>query len=425
MALGSLGVPAGLYAGLDTLAPLTRPQRPSYTLVATFQSGHGWTDVGGTSGGAMADDTSVYEYGTQSLKLTVPAQAASNRSTRKTGLTSTNLTAKNFAVFMMVDAPTNLGDIRLTLADDGTFTNYTQYVAAYGNSNADVGTLRANEWQWVHFTKAEQIATAGTGGLTAVTVWQLRVNGSASSIINAWFGAAGYYTPATSYPNGVVSFCCDDSYASQFTRLAPALDKYGYAATCFNIVDLVDTAGRLTTDQLNKLHDQHGWEISAHAATIANHNQTNGFQDLTEAQLETELKALRAWTARGGWRGGDLLAYPKGKDNALVRKVAGKYFAAGRLVARQPYQTVRADGRGLRLRSYSVDAAATSAATLTALIDSAYTNGWWLIITLHDVTASGASAATEWDVSKVQTVVDYCNTKPIPVRLIGEVLTAD
>ena len=71
-----------------------------------------------------------------------------------------------------------------------------------------------------------------------------------------------------------------------------------------------------------------------------------------------------------------------------------------------------------------IQAVAAIIRALTALIDSAYTNGWWLIITLHDITASGAAAATEWDVSKVQTVVDYCNTKPIPVRTIGEVLTA-
>lgn len=411
---------AATFAGLDTLAPFTRLQRAVRTIIATWQNGHGWVDMGGTAGGSAGDDTVDFRIGTRSYKVVTPAAAGAARTVRKTGLTAVNLTGKNFAVYLKVDQPTALGDIILTVGDDA-FTNFTQYRAVHGNATAVFATLRPNVWQWVHFTKAEQVATAGTGGLTAVTAWQLRVNGGATSAITVHFNAIGYFTPASSFPNGVVSFTFDDSHQRQHELAAQLLSQRGMPATAFIIAELTNSPNYLSYDQLDDLHGTHGWEIGGHAYSVANHNA--GFATLTDAQRDEDLKNLRAYLARGGWRGADLFAYPLSSENEATNDSVGRYFSFARLVTRKPYQPTRLDN-GMRVRSYSVDSAATTAATVTALIDDAYANGWWLILTLHDIKGSGSTLATEWDYANLATVADYCITKGIPVRTVGEVVTA-
>lgn len=394
-------------------------------MFSTFQPGHGWVAQGGS---VWNTDTIDYEYGSQSVVTTITNGSINNF--RRIAAPTADLSGKNFAMLVKVTDPAALYRIDLYLGSGG-FANFEVLTAAVGgNASGGVASgiasatssFPGNAWRWVYFSWADKTSQSGTPNRTTITDWQIRVtaNTGAGFTTDVHLGAIAHYTKPTTYSNGVVSIACDDSYVSQFTTLRPILDAYGYAATAFAIVDRLGTSGRMTQANLDQLQDAHGWEPAGHAFTDAAHNA--GLTALTAGALETELRSLRDWLKRYGYRGADLFAYPQGDENAAVRATVGRYFSLARQTVRTPMGLTHLD-QPLRTRSTSISSAVPDTqASMKVQVDNAYANGTWLIITVHDLVASGASAGTQWLTSDFQGLTDYIATKGIPVEPVGAVL---
>lgn len=79
--------------------------------------------------------------------------------------------------------------------------------------------------------------------------------GKTSTPVTEWINALGHYERKQVFPNGCISFACDDGRLSQVTRMAPALDKYGYGygATAYLIVGALGTVDTGTYQQFKDL----------------------------------------------------------------------------------------------------------------------------------------------------------------------------
>lgn len=387
-------------------------RRPPLKMVSTMQSGDVWSANVGT----WTYDTADYALGTRSLTTTT-AGTGVGHSVRLLSKPTVSLSNKNLAVLMKVSNPVPLSAVNLYVGNSSLANNKSLFVAS-GGASAN-STLQPNVWQWVHFTPTEPGATAGTYDATNITDWQLRVIDTAAGTgLTAWFNAVAHYDRPSAYPNGVITIAFDDNYASPRTNGLAALDKYGWAANQFVIVDGLGTSGMLTQAQLDELQDRHGHEIGGHAYTAAAHNA--GLITLSTQQLEDELGNLKSWLLRNGYKGADLFAYPLGDDNASVMSSVGRHFTLARQIVRTPSLPTHID-QPLRLRSYSVSSSDTLAA-VQAVVDRAYTAGTWLVLTFHQIVTTTPSAGTQWPAADFASLMDYIAGKGMPVETMGQVL---
>jgi hypothetical protein len=175
----------------------------------------------------------------------------------------------------------------------------------------------------------------------------------------------------------------------------------------------------MTLAQLRAMHDLHGWEVAGHAYSAAGHNTT--FTALSATDLDNELRALKTWLVANGFGQYDYLAYPLGNTNPAVEQTVRKYFSASRTIVPAPAQVLPMVVPN-RLRSKSL-ANTTTTAQIQTLVDNAYNNKNWLILTFHNVLPT-ATLSTDYSVANFTTITDYLNTRGIPIRTVGEVMRA-
>jgi len=391
----------------------TRPKptrnQPQITINTTFQTGHGYTANSGT----WTADTAVFALGTQSIKTTATTTSSTFRKLAQPAL---DLSGKDFAALIKVDDPTLLSQIHLYLGKS-SLASYEPVQAALGGISAN-STILPNTWTWVYFSWADAGNPVGTPDRTAITDWQLRVLGNSLTPVTVWVNAVGSYPRRQAFPKGCVSFACDDGRLSQYTRMAPTLDKYGYGATAYVIVEALGTAAKMTYDQVKELEDFHRWEIGGHAYTSAAHN--NGMTTLTLPDLDVELRNLRNWLQQGNHKAADLFAYPLGFDNPDVVDVVSRYFVNARQITRAPFQNADLD-QPYRMRSNSMSSS-DPLSVAKVWIDKAAANGTWLTITMHDIVDGTPAAGTEWNTADFQALVDYVAASGVEVMPVGAAL---
>lgn len=396
---------------------LTRPpryrKRPALTMVTTFQAG---ANPFVSNTGTWTADTTDYALGTQSIKVAGPGFP----SYLGRGLPAVDLTNKNLAMLVKVDQPTNIYQIQLFVGT-ANLANYKTTVAGSGGGPANT-TIEPGVWTWIYFPASDVAGGTGTVDMTAITDWEVRVAGTPSSggAYTFWVNAIATFPRQVTYPNGVVSIAFDDNYTNALDNGLPVLDKYGWGATAFTIVEAVttSTAGFITHERLQQLEDVHGWEVAGHAYTFAAHGA--GFTTLTQPALEDELGNLRQWLKDNQHKGADLFAYPLGDDNQNVVQTVGNYFTLARQIVRTPLQTLTLDAP-LRIRSYSVSSSDTLA-VLQAAVDRAYAAGSWLVFTFHHLVTGTPAAGTEWNAANFTSLMAYIAGKGMPVLPVGAVL---
>lgn len=412
---------------LAPLGPRSFPARPHYTMIQTFQSGHGWTGAGNTGGSysAFADDATDYTLGSQSIKATTNGTGGSV-TLSKVGLTAMNLTGKSVAVLLKVNNADRLADVYLMLGTSSFAVNRSIRL----NPIVGGGTgASANGWssvyQWYHCSVEDSSSSTGTIDIAAVTDLRIFVYDRNTGGVTVNVQAVGHFTQPATYPNGVVSFTFDDCLLSQYSLATRAFDKYGDGASAFVITDIMGrtsgqgdlSGGRFSTDQAHTLEALHGWEIGGHAYSESNHGI--GYPSLSASALDDELYSMKAWLRSEGFRGADWFAWPLGSSDGTTADAITRFFSWGRhtngnfnpLVADQPMRA-----RSITLNSDS------STSVFTAHIDTAKAKKKWLIFNCHQVVASGASGSTNINLADLQTIVDYCHTVGVPIRTVGDVI---
>ena len=110
-------------------------KRAQETVLTIFQSGHGF--VKQSASGSQSDDTVHFIKGTQSLKLTTDGDGVFVNS-KKTGV-NFDLTGKYIKMWIMVDDPTNVQDIRVQFSDDNFATKFFSFIYQSDFSNLEAG----------------------------------------------------------------------------------------------------------------------------------------------------------------------------------------------------------------------------------------------------------------------------------------------
>ena len=406
------GALTGTYAQLHATRRVASILSGTPKVVTAFQSGHGWAASG--TGSTDLNATDDFLFGSQSVKLMTDGSGSGSNATiiTRTPSTANDLTGRQLVLLVKCSDPANVRTLNL-YAGTGGLTNYQLWTMA-------IGQFDILQDGWLYITLPVGESTAGAAGWTRNSVDTFRLSATDRGAAVTFHVQGIYSVPEpTQMTNGLVSFTFDDSYASVYSRAMPYMGRYGFAGTTFTIADQIGVvAGRLTAPNLQDLEGL-GWEVAAHAYTETLHTATGGFTALDAATLDAELRRLRAWFDANHLRGGDHFAYPQGLTNDAVRAAVRKYFASARMYT-NTYLESLPPGDSHFMRSAGV-LASTTTASLTAKIDKAYANNEWLVMTFHDIVASGATG-TQYDLANFQTVVNYAASKGIAVRTIGSAL---
>lgn len=389
-----------------------KPHRPAVDyMIERFAPGHGWQIFSGTAG-SMSDDTQDYALGVQSLCVTTKTDGTPG-SVQKTGL-AIDLTGKQVTIWVKVSGAIDLTQLLLYAGDATLANNYSWTIA---NAGIEQQVFREGEWAPIVLTFADAAST-GSPSRSNITTLRIRVGAASGKSVTLRVGGIGVSSDSSPFPNGVISFACDDSYSSQYSIMRPILDGYGWSATAYTIVDLLGTPGFMTMDQLKTLELVNGWNIAGHAFTSAMHAAGYG-NDSMLPQIEQDVRSLRQWLVENGFSGQDHLAYPKGFFTAASQGIMGRYFATGRTVINRMTESVNPSDR-MRLRSLSVTNT-TTIATAKALVDRVKAGKGWGIITIHDLVAT-PTVGTQWPTAAFQSLVDYIALQGVPVLNIKDVI---
>jgi peptidoglycan/xylan/chitin deacetylase (PgdA/CDA1 family) len=393
--------------GRPSAGVLQLPQQSRESVLSTFQAGHGFT---GNGVGTFSDQaTSV--NGTQAFQIQTNGAAADSIAT-KTGLTPVSLVGRFVKLMMQVNGGGNLSYARLRLASGVIATDYAE-ATVYDNSVAG-SALNNGLWN-------AQTVGVGDFAVTGLVDWSqitsaqliLRDTGAVGRILFNLLSAV----PGPAMP--IVSICFDDARPSPYTMALPRLSQYRFPASAYIIADAVDTAGALTSTQLQALRDTHGWDMEAHSATTAAHNGLNGFKALSSDALRTELRTVQQWLRERGFPG-DHLAWPQGQQNAALKLAAREFYRGARGT---PDGVETFPPRDLfNLRAVSVAGLSATLAGLKAYVDQAIASRGWLILTFHDIVSGAPATDTDFQQSNFNALVDYIAASGAAVMTVGDVL---
>jgi len=199
----------------------------------------------------------------------------------------------------------------------------TSGMAAYWTCNIfdklNKAVLEPDAWIEVVLSKADFSLDTGAIDWSAVTNIYFRSSSILGQTDNVWIEEFGIFKQDPFWKNlGATIICADDGWATQFTNMKPLLDKYGLKATFFIIPAAVGTAGYMTQDQIQQLHDE-GHCIALHGATA--------LTNFAWPALEAEVNSILAYkTLHKDYTGMKLFALPNGRTNAEVEALLKTKF---------------------------------------------------------------------------------------------------
>lgn len=401
-------------ASAETLRASRRLPRPAMSMISNTVTGGTWA----VNAGAITSSSLAYADSVVGATCVQVLGTGSFHQVIFTPTAAFDLTGKNFMLWVKVSDPSNCSNLTVYVTSDN-FTNYHSCQIEFNNGGT---TRRLHANVWLPIIIPWSIFTAFGTGATRTAISKVRVNHT--PMVNGTpqdlrvGGCATVPEPATTYPNGVISFCFDDDLAP--VAALPKMGQYGYPGTIFTYgVGRVDQAGFPTSAFYRNLVDNLGWEVAAHAVNTANHIDPS---TLTSAQRQAAYVGMKQWHSANRFAT-DLHAYPLGIADAATEIDAANFFVAARgfgsPVIAGTMETVP-PAQPMNLRSFFAGPPGTLANFQTA-VTAAKTSHAWLIITIHDITASG-SGAREISTSDWNALVDYIATAGVPVRLLSDVL---
>jgi peptidoglycan/xylan/chitin deacetylase (PgdA/CDA1 family) len=169
----------------------------------------------------------------------------------------------------------------------------------------------------------------------------------------------------------LLSFVFDDGYDTDRTLGLEIFREEGAVASSAIITDCIGLPDYMNADQIREL-EAAGWEIMSHTVSHPN------LRSLNEQQLDTELLSSREVLEGIGVRVRNVV-YPYNKSNALVERIASRYYRSGR-GGGSAFNF--AETSPFRLRSFEIK---DDLAKLEKLVDEAGARGEWLILYHHRI----------------------------------------
>lgn len=389
----------GLTICLAFASPVALGQeRLAGNVVNDFEPGHGF--VSWFPAGDVADDLEVARFGDASLRLT---SEGDGRAVAAEWVLPVPLDAADafWTVWVHVDAPAALAELRLqTSADDG-WRSYDVYRLDGQVSDVDGGVwlpLAADEGDAVH---------VGATDASALRRIRIRIADDGSAPVTVHVDRLALVPRA---PRGVVSITFDDGWASQAEHAIPAMAERGFAGTVYVIPYLAEAPRYLGRDRLRALAAD-GWEIGGHY-----HPSLEGRVD---PELSGILDQVRAYVDEVGTGPPATFAYPEGYvDGATVAPAVARRFAAGRTIVEGLETLPPRDP--MRLRTVTVLPTLDLDVLDDHLARTARERSW-LILVIHKLVPEPAFP-TEITPERFESVLDRVAASGLPVRTVAEVI---
>src|ERR1700709_1586115 len=398
------------------LTSLKVPARSPKTVFQQFQAGHGYEKSEGP--GPLSDDPGDFVIGTRSLKF-APAGDGVQSHVRKKSVGPYDFTGKDLRVTFKVEGLAHVSTFEVFLSSDNLATNNVHYPISIPVQPY----IADGEWATMTISWGDLVNNFAPGTITRskVNFVEFRFEDDGAAPVTFHVNEiAAVPQPGT----GVVSIVFDDGWQSTYTRARPNLDRYGYRATAVIIRDLIGTANYLTLAQTRALQTNSGWDVAAHADTIADHNA--GFANLADSVVEADLQGIKRWLIENGFKRRDLFAWPQGSFTASQMAIARRFFngirgtTGGRGGATGPQETFPPGENG-RLRTWVVGSTATAAEAETALSQCS-THKSWLILSFHELVASGAEGGLQTNEATFKAIVEKIAASGLAVKTVAEVL---
>jgi hypothetical protein len=392
------------------------PAPPPKTVFEQFQAGHGYTRTGGT--GTLSNDTGDFVVGTQSLKLVTLGDEAYNQVGKKS-VGPYDFTGRDLRITFKVEGLAHVRLFEVFLSSDNQATNNVHY-----SISIPVQPYIADgEWASVTISWGDLINNFASGTIDRAKVnnIEFRLEDDNTAPVTFHINEVAAVQRPT---NGLVSIVFDDGWDSTYTRARPYLDKYGLRGTAAIIRDVVGTANYVSLAQLRTLQDLSGWDIVAHADTVANHNA--GYGSLGNAVVEAEMKGIKRWLLDNGFKRRDLFVWPLGSYTASQMVMARRLFSAVRGTtggaggASGPQETFPPGDNG-RLRTWTIGNT-TSAEEVATALAQCVTERSWLILSFHRIVTSGAKTGTETNEAAFKEIIDEVAASGLAVRTMAEAM---
>lgn len=380
------------------------------TFVTKFASGHGFRSIPNTGTINLNDTANPGPFANQSVTMT-NGVSGSAPFVDKT-VTSFDMTGSSLLVWVKVEPGYDTAGWLNVYVGDVNLANSSFYGPTLNRSESG--------WHCIECPVSAFAVSAGTTDFAAITFVRVQLSTTAiASTVHV--GAIALKPVSATYPNGVLTFTFDDSNASDCLVTKPILDSQGYAGVSFNIVDRIGLGGIYSSLDNLKAMQASGWEIAAHAFTLAAH--VARYDTLTTDQLAVEFRGMKAWQIANGFRS-ESWASPGGIWNQAVLDAARPYYALHRTVG-GAYGIVAKRGTAPLTRPDLVQAltytSSVTNAQLTAQMDIAKANKTWMVLNLHSST-TGASSGAAIGAADLQVLVDYAASIGIAVRTFTQVL---
>lgn len=403
--------------GVASLTPVrSSPTLAELSIVTQLESGHGFT-APAPSPVANVDDTAIYLFGSQSLRL--PSQGGGvAQIARKTGLTAIDTTGKYFRVYFMVDVPVNIANLRFDISSDN-FVNWSRGLLISSQSvNAANPMLAPNVWYGLTIPTDIFVVGGGAGAtMTAITALQFYIVDDGTGVhINVWLDKiATVAQPAVA----LITWTFDDGFLGMFVKGKPILDAADWRATWAPIIDKMGTNANYMTLAQNQVLFNSGWDAAVHAYTSAAHTNYDTMPD-TAAIADTLV--AKQWMRANGFGPADNFLIPHGALTSAARDAA---YAANFTAVRTTQPSVRetyVPGRWFNLKCYNPGS--KTVPTVEGIIDTVVTNKEWLIFQCHNVADAADGDINTLLTADLQTYVTYIQGKgaAVKVKSIAEVL---
>lgn len=290
----------------------------------------------------------------------------------------------------------NMKYLRIVIGNQ-SLTKFSQATIGLpsGSSGSASAVFQAGRWVQMDLPKSRFTGNAGTE-VDWTQVQRVQVTfedwaaGAGSGAADVRLHSFDFIQtdPFGKNPNGTVVITADDSHATHYSVLRPALAARGWKATLMPIIDAHGTnnAVFLTTAQVQEMHAE-GHEIGAHCFASSTHSI--GLPALTQQQRIDEFEAIRGWQDAYGFDS-PTHSYPLGAHDAATEADVARYWSTSRISGSQlsANETIN-PGNRFALQAMNIT---QGAADIGARAVKAHSEKGLLIIMLHAIVESGGDA---------------------------------
>lgn len=405
------------YSSPILTGPLPAPSATSIQNLGSQSVFSNWI-VGPYSTSTLVADTSLYTEGDQSLSLTTdgmgdPADA------RVVNQGSYNLTDKYLEIWMRVSTTTNIDDLWFLASSDNLHANYyTWRLNRQIVSSPDESEIQPGEWVPIVLTfDSDDLNMVATGepNITALNSFELHISDRGQGPLTVWLGGIS----AVAEPSqGALTIVLDNGWNSEYTLAMPTLTKYGFPAVIAEIPETANDPAFMTTQQLQDLQNNLGWDIACHTW---DHVYQLGLSSATIPIMDSEFTQCKNWLTQNGLaKAGNILVWPDGSNSPAAIAEASKYFVAARGIIGTIFNTLPVANPMLL---YATEfGGSTPTSTLDADVDRCMANHEWCIFYGHIITTSTPENQNQYSSASFNDFVAHIAQVGIPVKTITQVL---